>query len=181
LLGCFFSTSGEHHGQLSHSMASTSVNTPFISSGRMYTVIPSSNASSLARHPACRIVMEACCGAHWLARKLIVFGHQVQLRAPQYVRSFVTGNKNDFLDAQAICEAASHPAMRYIGIKTPEQQANWQRMRVMHRATARPVILPPPLAWCRASTPRVARASCWVSASGATSRCGGYWCNVPGW
>ncbi|MGY3869158.1 IS110 family RNA-guided transposase [Aeromonas crassostreae] len=77
----------------------------------------------LARHPVCRIVMEACCGAHWLAHKLIGFGHPVQLIAPQYVRPFVTGNKNDFLDAQAICEAASRPAMRYVGIKTPEQQA----------------------------------------------------------
>lgn len=78
----------------------------------------------LAQHPACRIVMEACCGAHWLARKLASFGHQVQLIAPQYVRPFVTGNKNDFLDAQAICEAASRPSMRYVGVKTPEQQAS---------------------------------------------------------
>ncbi|HDN9022335.1 MULTISPECIES: IS110 family transposase [Aeromonas] len=78
----------------------------------------------LAQHPACRIVMEACCGAHWLARQLAGFGHQVQLIAPQYVRPFVTGNKNDFLDAHAICEAASRPSMRYVGVKTPEQQAS---------------------------------------------------------
>ena len=76
----------------------------------------------LAQPPACRIVMEACCGAHWLARKLAGFGHQVQLIVPQYVRPFVTGNKNDFLDAQAICEAASRPSMRYVGIKTPDQR-----------------------------------------------------------
>jgi len=77
----------------------------------------------LARHPPCRIVMEACCGAHWLARKLAGFGHAVQLIAPQYVRPFVQGNKNDFLDAQAICEAASRPTMRYVAVKSPEQQA----------------------------------------------------------
>ncbi len=67
--------------------------------------------------------MEACCGAHWLARQLAVFGH------PQYVRPFVTGNKNDFLDAHAICEAASRPSMRYVGVKTPEQQTS----SVLHR------------------------------------------------
>ena len=77
----------------------------------------------LAQHPACRIVMEACCGAHWLARKLASFGHTVQLIAPQYIRPFVTGNKNDFLDAQAICEAASRPTMRYVAVKSVAQQA----------------------------------------------------------
>ncbi|TIC78384.1 IS110 family transposase, partial [Crenobacter intestini] len=56
----------------------------------------------LACQPATRIVMEACCGAHWLARKLAGYGHTVQLIAPQYVRAFVAGNKNDFIDAQAI-------------------------------------------------------------------------------
>lgn len=83
----------------------------------------------LARHPACRVVMEACCGAHWLARKLATFGHTVQLIAPQYVRPFVTGNKNDFLDAQAICEAAARPTMRYVTAKSPEQQA----LSALHR------------------------------------------------
>lgn len=85
----------------------------------------------LARQSATRIVMEACCGAHWLARKLAGYGHTVQLIAPQYVRAFVTGNKNDFIDAQAICEAASRPTMRYVAIKSPEQQAMsaWHRLR----------------------------------------------------
>jgi transposase len=73
--------------------------------------------------------MEACCGAHWLARKLETQGHKVQLIAPQYVRPFVTGSKNDFNDAQAICEAASRPSMRYVAIKSPEQQA----MSALHR------------------------------------------------
>lgn len=77
----------------------------------------------LAQHPTCRIVMEACCGAHWRARKLVSFGHTVQLIAPQYICPLVTGNKNDFLDAQAICEAASRPTMRYVAVKSAGQQA----------------------------------------------------------
>lgn len=83
----------------------------------------------LANHPACRIVMEACCGAHWLARKLSSFGHTVQLIAPQYIRPFVSGNKNDFIDAQAICEAAVRPTMHYVAPKTPAQQA----LSALHR------------------------------------------------
>lgn len=84
----------------------------------------------LAKQPATRIVMEACCSAHWLARKLTGFGHTVQLIAPQYIRPFVTGNKNNFLDAQAICEAAFfRPIMRYVAVKSPEQQA----MSALHR------------------------------------------------
>jgi transposase len=78
--------------------------------------------TSLANHPACTVAMEACAGAHWLARKLQTFGHQVRLIAPQFVRPFVKGNKTDFADAQAICEAASRPSMRFVAVKTPEQQ-----------------------------------------------------------
>jgi transposase len=76
----------------------------------------------LANTPASTIAMEACAGAHWLARKLQTFGHQVRLIAPQFVRPFVKGNKTDFADAQAICEAASRPSMRFVAVKTPEQQ-----------------------------------------------------------
>ncbi|QEL55454.1 IS110 family RNA-guided transposase [Chromobacterium paludis] len=83
----------------------------------------------LAKQPPCRIVMEACCGAHWLARKLTGFGHTVQLIAPQYIRPFVFGNKNDFIDAQAICEAATRPTMRYVAAKSAEQQA----LSALHR------------------------------------------------
>lgn len=55
-------------------------------------------------HP-CTAVMEACAGAHWMARKLREFGHAVKLISPQFVRPFVKSNKNDFVDAEAICEA----------------------------------------------------------------------------
>ena len=57
-------------------------------------------------HP-CTVVMEACAGAHWMARRLSEFGHTVKLISPQFVRPFVKSNKNDFVDAEAICEAAS--------------------------------------------------------------------------
>ena len=60
----------------------------------------------------CTVVMEACAGAHWMARKLRDFGHAVKLISPQFVRPFVKSNKNDFVDAEAICEAASRPSMR---------------------------------------------------------------------
>ncbi len=61
-------------------------------------------------HP-CMAVMEACAGAHFLARKLIAMGHAVKLISPQHVRPFVKGNKNAFIDVEAICEAASRPTM----------------------------------------------------------------------
>lgn len=76
----------------------------------------------LVQVPVCTIVMESCAGAHWLARELLQFGHKVKLIAPQYVKPFVKGNKNDFIDAEAICEAASRPSMRFVSIKTAEQQ-----------------------------------------------------------
>jgi transposase len=62
---------------------------------------------------ACTVVMEACAGSHHMARKLAGFGHAVRLISPQFVRPFVKSNKNDFVDAEAICEAASRPAMRF--------------------------------------------------------------------
>ncbi len=56
----------------------------------------------LGNHHACTVVMEACAGAHWMARKLIQLGHQVKLISPQFVRPFIKTNKNDFIDAEAI-------------------------------------------------------------------------------
>lgn len=76
----------------------------------------------LARCAACTVAMEACAGSHWLARKIESFGYQVRLIAPQFVRPFVKGNKTDFADAEAICEAASRPSMRFVAVKTAAQQ-----------------------------------------------------------
>ena len=71
----------------------------------------------------CLIGMEACGGAHYWARKLRSYGHAVKLMAPQFVKPYVKTNKNDMADAEAICEAVSRPNMRFVPIKTEEQQA----------------------------------------------------------
>lgn len=76
----------------------------------------------LANLPACRVVMEACAGAHWLARRLARMGHDARLISPQFVKPFLQGNKNDFADAQAICEAASRPSMRFVSPRNETQQ-----------------------------------------------------------
>jgi transposase len=75
-----------------------------------------------AKFHACTVVMEACPGAHFMARQLAGFGHVVKLISPQFVRPFVKSNKNDFVDAEAICEAASRPSMRFVTLKNEAQQ-----------------------------------------------------------
>lgn len=72
--------------------------------------------------PACRVVMEACGSAHYWARQFQALGHRVQLIAPQHVKPYVRGNKNDRHDARAICAAAQEPTMIYVAIKSIEQQ-----------------------------------------------------------
>lgn len=62
--------------------------------------------------------MEACCGAHWLARRCQEFGHQVKLIPPQYVKTYVKSHKNDFIDADAIAEAATRPKMSFVTPKS---------------------------------------------------------------
>lgn len=80
-------------------------------------------APFFATLPPCRIGMEACSSAHFWARKLQTFGHTVRLIAPQFVKPYVKSNKNDAADAEAICEAVSRPSMRFVPIKSLEQQA----------------------------------------------------------
>jgi transposase len=72
--------------------------------------------------PGCEIGMEACSGAHHWARVLQAKGYTVKLIAPQFVKPYVKSNKNDANDAEAICEAMSRPSMRFVSIKTVEQQ-----------------------------------------------------------
>ena len=67
---------------------------------------------------------EACAGAHYWAREIGKLGHRVRLIAPAYVKPFVKRQKNDAADAEAICEAAQRPSMRFVPVKTEEQQAN---------------------------------------------------------
>jgi transposase len=73
--------------------------------------------------PPCLIGMEACGSAHHWARELQKLGHTVKLMAPQFVKPYVKTNKNDMADAEAICEAVSRPNMRFVSVKTIEQQA----------------------------------------------------------
>ena len=68
--------------------------------------------------------MEACGGAHHWARELVKLGHQVRLIPPIYVKPFVKRQKNDAADAEAICEAAQRPTMRFVPIKSEAQQAS---------------------------------------------------------
>lgn len=78
----------------------------------------------------CVIGMEACGSAHHWARKLQGFGHTVKLMAPQFVKPYVKTNKNDVADAEAICEAVGRPNMRFVPLKTTEQQG----VLAVHRA-----------------------------------------------
>jgi transposase len=71
----------------------------------------------------CLVGMEACATAHYWARQLKMLGHDVRLMAPSYVKAYVKRGKNDAADAAAICEAVTRPSMRFVPIKTAEQQA----------------------------------------------------------
>lgn len=77
----------------------------------------------MARHAPAVVVMEACGGAHFWARRMRELGHEVKLIAPQYVRPFVKRQKNDAADAEAIVIAAQRPEMRFVEPKTVDQQA----------------------------------------------------------
>ena len=80
-------------------------------------------ASFFANLPPCLIGMEACGSAHYLARELTKFGHTVRLMAAQFVKAYVKTNKSDRNDAEAICEAVGRENMRFVPVKTVEQQA----------------------------------------------------------
>ncbi len=67
--------------------------------------------------------MEACATSHHWAREIEALGHQVRLMPPRYVKPYVKRNKNDMADTEAICEAVTRLTMRFVEIKTPEQQS----------------------------------------------------------
>lgn len=75
-----------------------------------------------ANLPPCIVGMEACGGSHHWARELQKLGHTVRLIAPQFVKPYVKGNKNDANDAEAICETVGRPHMRFVAVKTVAQQ-----------------------------------------------------------
>src|SRR5215475_14236493 len=77
----------------------------------------------------CLIGIEACSTSHYWARELGARGHEVRLLPAQYVRPYVKRGKNDAADAEAICEAVTRPTMRFVPVKTPEQQS----VMMLHR------------------------------------------------
>src|ERR1700686_1801582 len=83
-----------------------------------------------AEIPPCLIGLEACATAHHWARELIALGHEARLMPPNYVKAYVKRNKHDVADAEAICEAVRRPSMRFVPVKTAEQQS----ALMMHRA-----------------------------------------------
>lgn len=80
--------------------------------------------------PPCLIGVEACGTAHYWARTLAAMGHEVRLIPPSYVKAYVKRGKSDALDAEAICEAVQRPMMRFVPVKTAEQQG----VLMTHRA-----------------------------------------------
>jgi len=89
----------------------------------------------LATTALSRVVFESCATAHYWGRVATAYGHQVNLIHPAYVTPYVKTNKNDFNDAQAICEADSRPTMRYVEAKTVAQQD----IQLLHRIRQRQV------------------------------------------
>ncbi len=87
----------------------------------------------ILRLSPCTIGMEACASAHHWARQFQQQGHVVNLNSPQLVKPFGKGHKNDGNDAEAICEALLRPSMRFVPIKSVEQQD----VQSLHRARSR--------------------------------------------
>jgi transposase len=78
----------------------------------------------------CIVAMEACGGAHFWGREIVKLGHEVRLIPPAYVKPFVKRQKNDAADAEAICEAAQRPTMRFVPVKSEETQGAAMVFRV---------------------------------------------------
>ena len=83
----------------------------------------------IAEQPPCTVAVEACATAHHWGREMQKLGHKVRLIPPAYVKPFVKRQKNDAADAEAIAEAASRPTMRFVEIKTEDQQARTMLFR----------------------------------------------------
>ena len=92
--------------------------------------------------PTCRrlVGLEACAGAHYWARELVKLGHDARLVSPQFVKPYVKGNKNDANDAEAVCETVGRPNMRFVPVKSIEQQdiqmLHWVRSGLVKERTA---------------------------------------------
>ncbi len=84
------------------------------------------------KHPSCLVGMEACATSHHWGREITALGHEVKLMPPRYVKPYMKRNKNDAADAEAICEAVTRPTMRFVDIKTPDQQSTLMVHRTRH-------------------------------------------------
>ena len=94
------------------------------------TVVRARLMSLVAQLPQCLIGLEACSGAHEWARRFQALGHTVRIMAPRFVSPYRRSGKNDGNDAEAICEAVQRPSMRFVPIKSEEQQAILSMHRV---------------------------------------------------
>jgi transposase len=90
-----------------------------------------------AKLPPIVVGMEACGASHYWARELGKLGHEVKLIAPQHVKPYIKRNKNDGRDAEGLCEAMSRPTMRFVPVKTAEQQAALMLAGIRERLIAR--------------------------------------------
>jgi len=124
----------------------------------------------LANVKPCLIGLEACGGSHYWARKIAALGHNVRLMSPQFVKPYVKSNKNDYNDAEAICEAVGRPTMRFVAVKTVEQQdvqaLHRIRQAIVKARTAQAnqirgllgeygIVLPEGIAWLRRRIPEL--------------------------
>ena len=91
-----------------------------------------------SRLPPCLVGLEACATAHYWGRELRALGHEVRLMPAQYVKAYIKRNKHDAADAEAICEAVQRPTMRFVPVKTADQQA----AVLLHRGRERPALRP---------------------------------------
>src|SRR5947207_8272327 len=82
-----------------------------------------------SRIPRCVVGLEVCATGHYWARELGALGHEVRLMPAQYVKAYIKRNKHDAADAEAICEAVGRPTMRFVPVKTTDQQAT----QLLHR------------------------------------------------
>jgi len=83
--------------------------------------------------PSCLVGMEACGGSNYWSRRFKDMGHEVKLISPQFVKPYVKSNKNDAHDAEAICEAVTRPNMRFVSVKT----INQEDIQAIHRIRSR--------------------------------------------
>ena len=89
----------------------------------------------LAPQPRCLLAMQACAGAHYWSREIGKLGHEVKVIPPVYVKPIANRHKNDAADAEATCEAAARPGMRFVAVKSEAQQSQGILFSARRRST----------------------------------------------